>query len=276
MVYRKERRGFIYMAEQTTGGRPSSGRADVLRARAAEAGTTLPAAKGLENALGTGNVLGTEYTDTLGAELGYGIDGRTPVKFMGVEYTFAPVSMEDSDDASAALEKLPLPLLALGMVKPLSKLSEISPSDVAAMIRGLTNNKAEVSEYSACQNIMGVVYALTRPQKEAFCEAIWYAVRRWHPDVELSVIRRSVDTANMPYLLRLYFRKNIGALDRFFQRFAELMPSVPDVLPEDLEAETEAETSPEEIAALLHEGIPDEEEDGTPKPETPETPPSES
>jgi hypothetical protein len=251
------------------GGRPDTGKSDRLKAAVSSAGgpEVVRANNGDRGGgavagvgIGSGRVLGSAVTDTLGAELGYGVDGKTELTFFGRSYIFAPVSMEDHDEASADLERLHLALIAFGMVKPLSPASEITPQDLAQMLRVLSNQPT-VSELSACANVTMMFGGMGKEERHAVCRLFWFSFRRWDENLEFQQVLRIVDYSNMPILLRLWFRKNLGVLDRFLQRLSELLPDAPETAEGDLSnpepmTEAEAEEAAQEFARLMSENAP--------------------
>ncbi len=232
---------------------------------AAATGGSVPA----QNAgIGTGKVLGSAYTDTLGAELGYGIDGKKTITLMGKEFIFAPVGMDDHDEASADLELLPTELLAFGMVLPGSKIEEITPQAFAAMLRVLTNND-QTTELSAAINVSLLFFSLKKEQRAAAIRLIWYCLRRWEPALSYEEVYTRMSFALLPFLIRLFFHKNLGVLDRFLHRLTELMPHIDETSKNDfLPTET---IDPEEFRRLMSgpEGlrVGEEQQDAIPTPE---------
>lgn len=202
----------------------------------------------VKNGIGSGKVLGSDYTDTLGAELGYGIDGKTEITLMGKKYVFAPVSFRFFKEANAELTKLSTSLLALGMVKPLASFSEVKPEDVTAIYR-ILNSSRPPSEFEVCFDLTMLIYSISDEHRAVIAKLLYFSISRWHKDFTEEDAIDGLDFSNMIYFLRLYFRKNIGVLDRFFVRIMELLPPVPELTSEDI-AETDA-TTPEEIASML-------------------------
>lgn len=193
--------------------------------------------------LGTGNVLGSNVLDTLGTEVGYGYDGKTTINLGGKEFIFAPVTFRNKAEAAIQLSMIPTALLALALTDPFTPLSEINIEHVTRVMRVL-NPSANYSVQSTRAQMGLLPFQVDDMQILAMSRIVWYSIQRFDKEVDLDYVLDNLSLDMMPRIIRLYFRKNLGELDRFLKPFVETLPQAPETTEMDYaNPETGAEGS---------------------------------